>query len=117
MSFAQVLKVAPLGFWAAAAHAGAVVAMSAGAVSFGQIVKAAEPVFAVIVGSLLYGKSESKAKIAMLVPIIVRCLPHPHVCPTCPCVRDLSSSASRVRRRCGRRASRSRPPRSPPMAT
>ena len=74
MSFAQVLKVAPLGFWAAAAHAGAVVAMSAGAVSFGQIVKAAEPVFAVIVGSLLYGKSESKAKIAMLVPIIVRCL-------------------------------------------
>jgi uncharacterized membrane protein len=114
MSFAQVLKVAPLGFWAAAAHAGAVVAMSAGAVSFGQIVKAAEPVFAVIVGSLLYGKSESKAKIAMLVPIIVRCL----ACALCaPCVRDLSSSASRVRRRCGRRASRSRPPRSPPMAT
>ena len=72
MSFAQVMKLAPLGFWAAAAHAGAVFAMSAGAVSFGQIVKAAEPAFAVVVGYFVYSKTESKAKIAMLVPIIVR---------------------------------------------
>ena len=64
------MKLAPLGFWAAAAHAGAVFAMSAGAVSFGQIVKAAEPAFAVIVGYTIYGKLESKAKVAMLVPII-----------------------------------------------
>ena len=42
ISFAQFLSLAPLGFFAAAAHAGAVFAMSAGAVSFGQIVKAAE---------------------------------------------------------------------------
>jgi solute carrier family 35 protein E1 len=70
MSFAQVMKLAPLGFWAAAAHAGAVFAMSAGAVSFGQIVKAAEPAFAVVVGYFVYSKTESKAKIAMLVPII-----------------------------------------------
>jgi len=70
MTFAQVMKLAPLGFWAAAAHAGAVFAMSAGAVSFGQIVKAAEPAFAVVVGYFVYSKVESKAKIAMLVPII-----------------------------------------------
>ena len=49
MTFEQVLKLAPLGFWAAVAHAGAVYAMTAGAVSFGQIVKAGEPVFACIV--------------------------------------------------------------------
>ena len=66
------MKLAPLGFWAAAAHAGAVFAMSAGAVSFGQIVKAAEPAFAVVVGYFVYSKTESKAKICMLVPIIVR---------------------------------------------
>merc|ERR1712127_893985 len=69
-SFAQVMKLAPLGFWAATAHCGAVYAMSAGAVSFGQIVKAAEPAFAVVVGYFVYSKVESKAKIAMLIPII-----------------------------------------------
>jgi len=69
-SFAQIMKLAPLGFWAAAAHSGAVFAMSAGAVSFGQIVKAAEPAFAVIVGYTIYNKRESKAKVAMLIPII-----------------------------------------------
>lgn len=64
------MKLAPLGFWAATAHAGAVFAMSAGAVSFGQIVKAAEPAFAVVVGYFVYSKVESKAKVAMLIPII-----------------------------------------------
>ena len=40
-------------FFAAAAHAGAVYAMTAGAVSFGQIVKAGEPIFAAVVGFVL----------------------------------------------------------------
>ena len=83
------MKLAPLGFWAAAAHTGAVYAMSAGAVSFGQIVKAAEPAFAVVVGYTVYGKLESKAKIAMLIPIIggimiasaQELIPHPHPNP------------------------------------
>ena len=83
------MKLAPLGFWAAAAHTGAVYAMSAGAVSFGQIVKAAEPAFAVVVGYTVYGKLESKAKIAMLIPIIggimiasaQELIPHPHPHP------------------------------------
>jgi solute carrier family 35 protein E1 len=70
MTFAQVMALAPLGFWAALAHAGAVYAMTAGAVSFGQIVKAGEPVFAVIVGYLAYSSKVSVAKILCLVPII-----------------------------------------------
>jgi len=70
MSFAQIMQLAPLGFFAAAAHAGAVYAMTAGAVSFGQIVKAGEPVFAAIVGYVFYSKSVSFAKILCLVPVI-----------------------------------------------
>lgn len=70
LSFAQVMQLAPLGFWAAVAHAGAVYAMTAGAVSFGQIVKAGEPVFAVIVGYLAYSSKVSMAKILCLIPII-----------------------------------------------
>jgi len=70
LTFAQFMKLAPLGFFTAAAHAGAVFAMSAGAVSFGQVVKAAEPVFAALIGYLFYGSSQSKAKIFCLVPIV-----------------------------------------------
>merc|ERR1719460_3521266 len=60
----------PLGFFAATAHAGAVYAMTAGAVSFGQIVKAGEPVFAAIVGYLAYNSKVSMAKILCLIPVI-----------------------------------------------
>jgi len=70
MTFDQVLRLAPLGFWAAVAHAGAVYAMTAGAVSFGQIVKAGEPVFACIVGYLAYNSKVSMAKLLCLVPVI-----------------------------------------------
>jgi len=44
--------------------------MSAGAVSFGQIVKAAEPAFAAVLGTFIYGKKISKAKWAALIPVI-----------------------------------------------
>ena len=70
LSFAQVMQLAPLGFWAAVAHGGAVYAMTAGAVSFGQIVKAGEPVFAVIVGYLAYSSKVSTAKLLCLIPVI-----------------------------------------------
>ena len=70
MTFAQIMQLAPLGFWAAMAHAGAVYAMTAGAVSFGQIVKAGEPVFACIVGYLAYNSKVSFAKILCLIPVI-----------------------------------------------
>jgi len=70
MTFAQVMKMAPLGLWAAIAHGGAVYAMTAGAVSFGQIVKAGEPVFAAVIGYMFYGSKVSTAKILCLVPVI-----------------------------------------------
>ena len=70
MTFAQVMALAPLGFWAALAHGGAVYAMTAGAVSFGQIVKAGEPVFAATVGYLVYNSKVSMAKIFCLIPVI-----------------------------------------------
>jgi len=70
ITFQQFISLAPLGFFAAAAHCGAVFAMSAGAVSFGQIVKAAEPAFAAAVGYVFYNSKISQAKMMCLIPII-----------------------------------------------
>jgi len=67
---ADLIKMLPVSFCAAAAHSFSVFAQSAGAVSFAMIVKAAEPAFAAVIGTLLYGKSVSPAKWAMLVPVI-----------------------------------------------
>ena len=39
-------ELSPVGLWASLAHAFSVLALGAGAVSFAQIVKAAEPAFA-----------------------------------------------------------------------
>ena len=44
--------------------------MSAGGVAFGQIVKAAEPAFSAIIGTLFYGKKISIYKWLCLIPII-----------------------------------------------
>ena len=44
--------------------------MTAGAVSFGQIVKAGEPVFAAAVGYVVYQKSVTKAQLVCLIPVI-----------------------------------------------
>jgi len=60
----------PVGFCSAAAHAFSVFALSAGAVSFGQIVKAAEPAFAALVGTLFYNSKVSTAKWLCLIPVI-----------------------------------------------
>jgi solute carrier family 35 protein E1 len=64
------IKTLPVGFTAAGAHAASVFALSAGAVSFAQIVKAAEPAFAAVLGSLFYGASVSTAKWLCLIPVI-----------------------------------------------
>jgi len=66
----DVVKMLPVAFCAAGAHAGSVFALSAGAVSFGQIVKAAEPAFAAVVGTFIYSKSISLAKWLCLIPVI-----------------------------------------------
>jgi solute carrier family 35 protein E1 len=70
ISFSDYLKTLPVGFTAAGAHAASVFALSAGAVSFAQIVKAAEPAFAAVLGVLFYGASVSVAKWICLVPVI-----------------------------------------------
>jgi len=59
-----------LAFWSAMAHAGSVFALTAGSPAFGQIVKAAEPVFAAIIGTLIYSKPPTMAK-AFCLPVIV----------------------------------------------
>lgn len=66
----DIKAMLPVGFCAMGAHCASVFAMSAGAVSFGQIVKAAEPVFAAVLGTTIYGKQISKAKWAALIPVV-----------------------------------------------
>eukprot|EP00928_Gymnodinium_smaydae_P074001 TRINITY_DN57090_c0_g1_i1.p1 TRINITY_DN57090_c0_g1~~TRINITY_DN57090_c0_g1_i1.p1 ORF type:complete len:400 (-),score=63.72 TRINITY_DN57090_c0_g1_i1:106-1305(-) len=66
----DVIQTLPVGFTSAGAHAASVFALSAGAVSFGQIVKAAEPAFAALLGTLFYGSKISVAKWLCLIPVI-----------------------------------------------
>merc|ERR1712118_191171 len=67
---ADYLKTLPVAFCSMGAHVSSVFAQSAGAVLFGQIVKAAEPAFAAVIGTVLYGKKISKAKWLCLIPVI-----------------------------------------------
>merc|ERR1719246_354289 len=60
----------PVAFCAMGAHSASVFALSAGAVSFGQIVKSAEPAFAAVLSQFVYKKKVSKAK-WMCLPIII----------------------------------------------
>ena len=66
----DIKKMLPVAFCAMGAHSASVFALSAGAVSFGQIVKAAEPAFAAVLAQFVYGKKVSKAKWLCL-PIII----------------------------------------------
>ncbi|EKX34160.1 hypothetical protein GUITHDRAFT_90566 [Guillardia theta CCMP2712] len=66
----DLVKIVPVAFCSAAAHSFSVFALSAGAVSFGQIVKAAEPAFAALLGVTLYQKKVSKGKWLCLIPVI-----------------------------------------------
>jgi len=67
---ADIKAMIPVGFTNLGAHSASVFALSAGGVSFGQIVKAAEPAFAAVIGVVFYGKQISLGKWLMLVPII-----------------------------------------------
>jgi solute carrier family 35 protein E1 len=60
----------PTGLFACLAHAFSVIALGAGAVSFGQIVKAGEPVFAAATNALLLGDIDHPMVYAALLPII-----------------------------------------------
>eukprot|EP00981_Chlorochromonas_danica_P007506 scaffold1767_cov178-Ochromonas_danica.AAC.11 len=63
-------ELTPVGVWAALAHAFSVLALGAGAVSFGQIVKAGEPVFAAATNALLLKDIDHPMVYAALIPII-----------------------------------------------
>lgn len=66
----DIVKMLPVAFCFMGAHSASVFAMSAGAVSFAQIVKASEPAFAAVLSQFVYGKKISKAKWACL-PIVI----------------------------------------------
>ena len=70
LSMSDFFKMLPVAFCSAAAHSASVLALNAGSVSFGQIVKAGEPVFSALVNTIMYGKSPSAAKWLCL-PIII----------------------------------------------
>jgi len=70
ITFTDFIKNLPVAFCSAGAHMASVFALSAGAVSFGQIVKSAEPAFAALLGTLFYGSKISKAKWLCLIPVI-----------------------------------------------
>jgi len=63
-------ELSPVGLWASLAHAFSVLALGAGAVSFGQIVKAAEPVFAAATNAVLLKDIDHPMVYAALIPII-----------------------------------------------
>ena len=67
---ADVVSMLPVAFCSMMAHCASVFALSAGAVSFGQIVKAAEPAFAAVLSTFVYGQTISKAKWLCLIPVI-----------------------------------------------
>lgn len=70
ITFDDVIKMLPVAFCSMGAHSASVFALSAGAVSFGQIVKSAEPAFAAVLSQFVYGKKISKAKWLCL-PIVI----------------------------------------------
>ena len=70
ITVSDFFKMIPAGVCSAGAHAASVFALAAGGVAFGQIVKAAEPAFAAVIGTFIYGKKISTAKWCCLIPII-----------------------------------------------
>jgi len=63
-------EMVPAGFFSSLAHAFSVMALGAGAVSFGQIVKAGEPVFAAATNAVLLKEVDHPLVYAALLPII-----------------------------------------------
>jgi len=70
ITFTQILKLLPLGTFTAVAHGSAIYSNLAGSLSFGQIIKSGEPVFAAAIGFFVYGSRVSRAKLLCLLPII-----------------------------------------------
>lgn len=70
VTVSDIVKMLPVAFCFMGAHSASVFAMGMGAVSFAQIVKAAEPAFAAVLSQFVYGNKVSKAKWLCL-PIVI----------------------------------------------
>lgn len=70
ITVSDFVAMLPSGICSAGAHAASVFSLAAGGVAFGQIVKAAEPAFAAVIGTFIYGQKISVAKWLCLIPII-----------------------------------------------
>jgi solute carrier family 35, member E1 len=70
LSFDQYIMLLASGACSAGAHAASVFAMALGGVAFGQVVKAAEPCFAALIGGLFYGKKTPIQKIFCFIPMV-----------------------------------------------
>mmetsp|Transcript_2073 Transcript_2073/g.2479 ORF Transcript_2073/g.2479 Transcript_2073/m.2479 type:complete len:289 (-) Transcript_2073:265-1131(-) len=71
LTASDITACIPIGLCMCIAHGGSVLAMGVGAVSFAQIVKACEPVFAAVVGLLVPPVDiKSPLAYAMLIPIV-----------------------------------------------
>jgi len=70
VNMSDLIKMIPAGICSAGAHSASVFSLAAGGVAFGQIVKAAEPAFAAVIGTYVYGHKISLAKWLCLLPII-----------------------------------------------
>jgi solute carrier family 35 protein E1 len=70
ITMSDFIAMLPAGICTAGAHASSVFGLAAGGVAFGQIVKAAEPAFAAVVSTFIYGKKISVAQWLCLIPII-----------------------------------------------
>jgi len=68
-----LIAVAPVAFFHTVGHVSACVSFSKMAVSFTHVVKAAEPVFSVILSGPLLGQTFSPAVWASLLPIVIGC--------------------------------------------
>jgi solute carrier family 35 protein E1 len=70
ITFSDFIRMLPASLCTGGAHAASVFCLAAGGVAFGQIVKASEPAFAAVVGTVFYGKKISIYKWMCLIPII-----------------------------------------------
>jgi len=70
ITFSDYLRTLPVSFAAAGAHMASCFALSAGSLSFTQIIKGTEPAFAALIGVLFYGSQVSAARWLCLIPVI-----------------------------------------------
>merc|ERR1719238_2023003 len=70
VTVSDLSAILPVAARAAGAHVSSIFSMNLGAVSFAQIVKAAEPAFAAALGTFFYGKKISTTKWLCLIPVI-----------------------------------------------